>query len=303
MTMPDAEQPLTPRQQRDIEHAAKQERWLAITARREEQWLPLEGHERIIQELAHLANLPAQHRTMGPYLSVPPNSGKSRVVQRAIEQIAAETPPSPDGDVERAVVIELSGVANSAQVVDQLLAACRSLKTTGNKAERMRNFVTFARNLGVKIIFMDEFQDLLRTSGRAEELLQTVKTLLLKGFIVVPVGTELVEEALRRDRHLATRFTMPLSFPPLTLPEVRETMAALAQGVAGETRFIFPLPDQKTIQATLELSRGLVGDVLNLTQHALIDHASLSVESIEKAAGKLKLTRVPRQQPDTAVQE
>lgn len=315
--LPDPNDPQDPhdhetRAGRDAAFRAFLRRDTVIKTRREQLWLPLENPERIITYLTHLATSPAQHRTMAPYLSVPANSGKSRMIHRALKRIVDETPvpleeaefaedtdiigsPVPRGsDIQRAILIDINGAKNGLQVATRLLKAIGNMQHTGNAGERQSRFVDFASNLQVRMIFMDEFQEMLGTPGRAEDLLELVKGLMLKGFMVIPVGTERVQEALKRNPHLATRYTTALSLPPLTLIEVQKTMEALARGFPGETECIFALPDQKTVRATLELSRGLLGDVLNLTQHALVDHAELSVESIEMAAETLNLTRAPK---------
>ncbi|GGM22299.1 TniB family NTP-binding protein [Deinococcus aerophilus] len=297
---------------RDAAFNAFLKRDTVIKARREQLWLPLENPERIITYLAHLATSPAQHRTMAPYLSVPANSGKTRLIHRALKRIVEETPPPREeaefvedadftgaagtrgGDIQRAILIDINGAKNSLQVATRLLEAIGNMQHTGSAGERQGRFVKFASKLQVRIIFMDEFQEMLGTPGRAEDLLELVKGLMLKGFMVIPVGTERVQEALKRNPHLATRYTTALSLPPLTPIEVQKTMEALARGFSGETACIFAPPNQNTVRATLELSRGLLGDVLNLTQHALVDHAELSVESIEKAAETLNLIRAPK---------
>ncbi|MEY4529335.1 MAG: TniB [Deinococcota bacterium] len=178
-----------------------------LIEKREGFWFAEPSREALLDELHALYTDPPRHRTRSLAIIGDRNDGKSQI----IKQFLARHPIVELGELTQipAIAIEMSDIVTIQEFSRRLLEQIRAVSPrAGTHEERMKRFVVLAKQVGLRMIFLDEFHDCADTTGKGKPFLRIIKNLTLKHFFVVPVGVVEVEEVLKKDPQLANRFNL-----------------------------------------------------------------------------------------------
>lgn len=173
---------------------------------RESAWFLIPERETLLERLGFLVTDPPRHRERSLNLLGPANSGKSRL----ITQLMKLHPPvyGEELDLKPILLLRMSPLKNTSQLVDRLLALVTPVKPSGNEDARTEHLLHLLEVVGTKVIVLDEFHDVLSIGGQTRHhMLTKIKDLNNAGLRIVPVGTDRMLDALSINPELSTRFT------------------------------------------------------------------------------------------------
>jgi hypothetical protein len=247
-----------------------------VINRREELWYDEPFREALLAKLSALEVDPIRHRTKSYAIIAEPNGGKSSLVKRHMFQNPQI--PTSEKTMISCIFLEMTHYPRVEDLSKALLKAIHapeSAKQTETHDERMTRFVEHAREVGLKSIFLDEFHDCADTTGKGKPFLRCIKGLLLKGFCVVPMGTEELAAVLSLNPQLASR----LNFASGRLPRINDAslVKALMEEISGFPEEIL----DKAVEYIVEQTKGVFGHVLDMIEGTAIDYGNLKLESLE----------------------
>jgi Bacterial TniB protein len=247
-----------------------------VINRREELWYDEPFREALLAKLSALEIDPMRHRTKSYAIIAEPNGGKSSLVNRYMVQ----NPPIPTSEktMISCIFLEMTHyplVEDFSRALLKVTRAPEKKKHDETHHDRMTRFVEHAREVGLKLIFLDEFHDCADTTGKGKPFLRCIKGLLLKGFCVVPMGTEELAAVISRDAQLASR----LNFASGRLPRIKDAslVKALMEEISGFPEEIL----DDAVKYIVEQTKGVFGHVLDLIEGTAIDYGNLKLESLE----------------------
>lgn len=170
------------------------------------------GHERLIPIIDHIAFLclqPPQTRASGLVVSGRPGSGKTMLATA----IHRRFPPQPATEVKPSTMpvltISMTGAREAKTLYNRMLTALEvpdALSYAGSDRERMALKTCAAA--GVRLLLVDEIQDILTSTARQQRIaLDTIKFLMNELHLpIVALGTAEAPKAMQLDEHLNARF-------------------------------------------------------------------------------------------------
>jgi len=237
-----------------------------------------------VSRLETLYEWPGKQRMPNLLLIGPTNNGKSMI----IEKFRRAHPPvsHPDHETIPVLVVQMPSEPSVTRFYVALLAAMGApLRPRQRLAELEQATLTLLRTVGVRILVIDELQNVLAGPGNVRrEFLNLIRFLGNELRIpLVGVGTRDAYLAIRSDDQLENRFE------PFTLSrwEPNEEACSLLASFATS----FPLRRRSGI-ATVEMARYLLtrseGTIGELT-HLLTDAAAAAIDSGEEAINERTL--------------
>lgn len=241
--------------------------------RREGLWYPEKGRNTLLKELWMMANDPPRHRTRSIAIISPANGGKSSLIRRYMRLHPVK---KRDEYLEiPSICINMAALERVSDLSVELLTAVRALEPYPNThKKRLKSFVKIAEGVKLGIIFLDEFHDCIGTDGRGRPFLRCIKDLLLKGFHVVPVGTDKLSEVLLQDAQLSSRFNLKKGVvkPIKNKSDVKSIALEVTQLKNSDVT-------DATICLIIENTGGIIGDMLDAIEETFMIKHDLKYES------------------------
>jgi Bacterial TniB protein len=251
---------------------------------RADRWIGYSRASDAVSRLETLYEWPGKQRMPNLLLIGPTNNGKSMI----IEKFRRAHPPvsHPDHETIPVLTVQMPSEPSVTRFYVALLAAMGApLRPRQRLAELEQATLTLLRTVGVRILVIDEFHNVLAGPGNVRrEFLNLIRFLGNELRIpLVGVGTREAYLAIRSDDQLENRFE-PFA---LSRWEPNEEACSLLASFATS----FPLRRRSGI-ATVEMARYLLtrseGTIGELT-HLLTDAAAAAIDSGEEAINERTL--------------
>jgi Bacterial TniB protein len=247
---------------------------------REELWMPEEFRDDLIDELHALTTDPLRHRTRSIAIIAEANGGKSSIAKRYLKL----HPPVVDAEITiiPAIFLNMNKIAQVEDLSHRLLEqVCAPKIKDENHTDRMDRFVKVARQVGLKLIFLDEFQDCANTKSKdkikGEPFLRCIKGLLLDNLHVVPMGTESLAAVLSSDPQLTTRF----NFSRGRLPRIDDLKVIKALMLEMSELSNKDISDA-AVNYVFNETKGVLGHILDLTEDTFVAYKDLKLPSLRE---------------------
>ncbi|MBC3862438.1 TniB family NTP-binding protein [Undibacterium jejuense] len=261
----------------DYVDRAKVER---ITFIRRDHFLSYDMGDAHLRELEDLINHPKTNRMPCRALIGDSQSGKTTLLKEFIIRhpiymdsankeichvISVEMPPEPDeGRFWSAVLQSMLIVHNPAGIVEKL------------EAQAMSELF----DLGVKMIIVDEFHNMLHGTARLQrQFLAALKSMVNRlGVVLVVAGTSDVARALASDSQFLTRFEQ-MALPRWKLNQQFRNLLATFESILPLAEPSDLASREKTI-AIFNASGGAIGGVKKIITQAAVNAIESNLESI-----------------------
>ncbi|GGJ56144.1 TniB family NTP-binding protein [Deinococcus roseus] len=240
---------------------------------RESAWFLIPERERLLERLSQLVTDPPRHRERSLGLIGPANSGKSRL----ITQFMKLHPPvyGEELDLKPILLLRMSPLRNTSQLVDRLLALVSPVKVIGNEDERTEHLLNLLEVVGTKVIVLDEFHDVLSVGSQTRHhMLTKIKDLNNAGLRIVPVGTDRMVDALSINPELSTRFTRA-RLDALSFEDSLGVAAAFFAHLGLEE---WTAPYQKVAEMVYMRTSGTIGNQLDVLEEVVLQATSTQVK-------------------------
>lgn len=170
-------------------------------------------HERLAPVIDHvdfLFHAPKASRAAGLVVYGPPGSGKTMLSLSIVRRFPRD-PATPTSAPTRPVVaINMTGAREAKTLYNRLLTAldCPLGAAGVGGSDRERLLLRLCRSAGLKLLVVDEIQDILTSTARQQRIaLDTIKFLMNElGLSIVVMGTLQAKIAMELDEHLNARF-------------------------------------------------------------------------------------------------
>ena len=213
-------------------------------------------HERLRPIFKHVEFLrfaPRKMRASGLVVSGPPGSGKSMLaeaIRRRYPQL-----PATDGAPATAPIlyIGMTGAKEAKQIYERILENLGIPDLyVGSRRERMT--LKVCRQAQVKLLMLDEIQDVLSSTDRQMSL------------PVVALGTEKAKQAMSQDPHLDARFTYR-ELPTWTQGKHLDSFLITLERLLP-LKLASNLSAPENTRLLVETSKGILDDIVKLVTYA-----------------------------------
>ncbi|MCD9096501.1 TniB family NTP-binding protein [Luteimonas fraxinea] len=260
-------------------------------------------HERLVpifQHVEFLIHMPTQTRANGLVVSGKPGSGKT-MLSRAIQRRYPATPAENGEAASRPVLtINMTNAREAKTLYNRILGGLGVPdpgRYSGSDRERMVLKLCSAAN--VRLLVVDEIQDILTTTARQQRIaLDTIKFLMNElSLPILTLGTSSAPAAMQVDEHLNARFKYR-ELPLWTRDEfLTNFLDTLEKALPLRKRSYLSSPTLST--DLIRLSGGVLQTIVQLVTHA----AAHSVESGEDQITSKLLERAAVEAPLAAAKQ
>lgn len=242
------------------------------------------SHERVTPILDHVDFLrlrPQQSRAAGLVVSGRPGSGKTMVARAVVRRCPPQ--PADGGKAATWPVLSISMTgAREAKILYNRVLGQLGVPDPGRYAgsDRERMVLKVCRAAGVRLLIVDEIQDILTSTARQQRIaLDTIKFLMNElSLPILALGTAQAPEAMQVDEHLNARFTYR-QLPVWTQDKYLVNFLDVLERALPlrEPSRLSSLPVSSTI---LRLSGGVLDVIVRLVTHAAAHAVERGKEAI-----------------------
>lgn len=256
-------------------------------------WLPLRHAKTALTKFEELLTHPVVTR-MPCYLLVGPSySGKTSILERFLELHPPDLSPDQETTLCPVVMVDAPPQPDLSEfyagILDALMAP---YKPTSPKHEKLSQVKRLFRELGVKILIIDEIHHLIAGSlNRQREFRNALKSLSnMTKVSIVASGIEEAYNAFAADSQMSSRF-VPIEMPRWSANgDLGEVLMTLERRMPLKKPSGLHMPG--LMMAILARSEGTLGDICDLIKAAAIEAIRNGTEQISEQ-GLSRLDWVP----------
>lgn len=223
----------------------------------------------ILECIEYLRFAPVQTRAAGLCVFGKPGSGKTMLAKAAMRRFPCEPASELTATTRPVLMISMTGAREAKTLYNRLLAAldCPSAAScTGSDRERLA--LRLCRAADVRLLIVDEIQDILTSTARQQLIaLDTIKFLMNElSLPILALGTLKAKTAMEVDEHLNARFAyrqLPVWKADAYLGNFLE---ALERRLPLKERSCLSAPT--LMKALLQGSDGILDAIVKVTCHA-----------------------------------
>lgn len=252
-----------------------------IIAHREASWCQEPHREALLDELYTIATDPPRHRMQSIAIIGEGNAGKTTLIERYMYLHPQEKGES--ALIVPAIYVPLEKYPRTSDLATQLLEALHAPNpSTGTEADRLSRFIQMARSVSLGIVFLDEFHECADSTGKGKPFLRFIKALMNSKILVVPVGTEVLAEVLRRDSQLHSRFNFSRGrLRPIDDLGVLKSIMMHLSGMDEDDI------SDAAVEFVQHETGGIMGHAIDLIEGALIIGGDLKLSSLRTSRERL----------------
>lgn len=257
-----------------------------IYAIREGTWLAYADAKKVIERMEDLLSYPPIVRMPNMLLVAPPYNGKTTILERFKSLHAPDDDPSKEVRNQPVVCVEMPPGPDITDLYSRILTDLTAqFRPNASNAEMYTQIMTLFRNMGVRMLIIDEIHHILSGGKVAQaKFRNALKSLGNKGGIpIVAAGIEEALNAFNTDPQMSSRFQ------PMMLPTWRadKNFASLLATLERRMPLKYPsnLKDPATMLAIHTRSEGTIGDMCDLVKE-------LAVDAIRNKTERITLDRV-----------
>ncbi|MEZ2416337.1 TniB family NTP-binding protein [Luteibacter sp. RCC_6_2] len=272
----------------------------ALRARRmlAERFLPHERLQAVIDYVDFLFYRPMQTRASGLVVSGRPGAGKSMLAKCLLKRYPQEQATDTQPISLPVLSIEMTGAREAKTLYNRMLANLGVPDAMGYVgADRERMVLKVCRAVRVRMLILDEIQDVLTSTARQQRIaLDTIKYLMNELQIpIITLGTSAAPDAMQLDEHLNARFAYR------SLPQWEADAFLTSFLSALESSLPLHQPSGLTSLETRKLLVKLSGGVLDKIVKTVCYAGAYAVETGEERITAALLQRAAVQPPAWAV--
>jgi hypothetical protein len=256
-----------------------------------ERFVPHRRVQRLIDEIEFLMFSPRRTRASGIVVGAPQGSGKTMLANWIERRHGAQPAASPDGRrTHPAVAVSMTNARDARTMYNRLLEKLGAPPSAAARySDRERQLVRILKEFQTRLLVIDEIQDILTSTTRQQRLaLDAVKFLMNESSLpVLALGIDKASEAIRVDKHLASRFEHR-TLPVWTFDDdLSEFLEALEPFIA--LKLPSHLSSATIMKALVDISHGVLLKIVQLVVYAAIyavleGKERIDVELIKRAS-------------------
>jgi hypothetical protein len=244
----------------------------------------------LVEEIRFVMLSPPRTRASGVVVVGSQGSGKT-MLSKAIERRYGAQAATQESKrrTHHALLISMTGARDPRALYTRMLVKLGApIALTARFVDREQEVLRKLKEFDVRLLIVDEIQDLLKTTPRQQMLAVDVLKFVMNeaSLPVLALGTEKATEAIRVDPHLAHRFRERRLPVWENDEDLQQFLEALEEVIP--LRYPSHLSSSKIMKRLVELSKGVLLELVRLIDHAAIyavldGSERITVELIDKA--------------------
>lgn len=250
--------------------------------------------EDVLNHVLYQVSLPIQTRAWGVVVYGEPGSGKTQL-SLAVEKRLEEAANKPMTGLRKPVIlITMTGAREARTIFNRILDALGApISPSMRVSDREKLALDLMRRAGVRLLIVDEVQDVLASTARQQRgTLDAIKLIMNNLSIpVLALGTAKAAEAMREDPHLAARFDHR-ALPTWSCDkDTRALLAAIERTIP--LRLESNLASPPLVRFIVEKTNGCLARMVRLINDAAVFAIQTQRECIDIAMLELAATTAP----------
>ena len=255
-------------------------------------WLPYARAKEILKRLEELLEYPRITRMPNMLLVAPSYNGKTSILERFLAKHPADLDPKGEATICPVVLVEAPPDPDISSFYSRILDALMTpYKKTASKQEKQSQIKLLFKQLGVKMLIVDEIHHLIAGSqNRQRDFRNALKSLGNETKVVIVVaGIEDAYNAFNADPQMSSRFTPEIL--PLWKAETDLGNVLLSLEMNAPLKKPSGLKDPEKMLAMHSRSEGTLGDLCDLFKELAVDAIRTKTEEITlKSINSLRWT-------------